>query len=128
MEAFGLTARALRYYEAEGLIETKRDRLNARWFDETARRRLEWISCLRQAGLSLGEVREVLTAEERNGGGRKCALEKLGRKQSHLQEQLAILRRVSAQIRSAGAPQLSDTPVRGCGRRLELSPDRCEPV
>lgn len=57
---FGLTARALRYYEAEGLITTVRDRQNGRQYDLTARRRLGWIAPLRRAGVSLAGIRRIL--------------------------------------------------------------------
>ena len=40
MRLFGLTARALRFYEEKGLVEARRDRLNARFYDPAARRRL----------------------------------------------------------------------------------------
>ena len=53
MRIFGLTARALRFYEEKGLIEAHRDRLNCRYYDATARNRLEWIARLRREGLTL---------------------------------------------------------------------------
>jgi DNA-binding transcriptional MerR regulator len=60
MRLYGLTARALRFYEERGLIEVGRDRFNSRFYDAAARERLDWIVPLRRVGLSLPEVEKVL--------------------------------------------------------------------
>ncbi len=57
---FGMTPRAIRYYEIVGLIEATRTRTNARVFDAKARERLRWIARLRAAGVSLEGIREVV--------------------------------------------------------------------
>lgn len=62
-ELYGLTPRAIRYYEAAGLIDPTRDRLNRRRFDDRARQRLLLIARLRRAGLGIPAVREVLALE-----------------------------------------------------------------
>jgi DNA-binding transcriptional MerR regulator len=92
MKLFGMTARALRFYEEKGLVEARRDRLNARYFDGAARQRLAWISRLRAAGVSLPEICDVLRAEDDAGRGRECALAKVERRRAEL---LAELERVN---------------------------------
>jgi DNA-binding transcriptional MerR regulator len=74
-EFYGLTARALRFYEAQGLIEARRDARNSRYYDGVARERLEWVVRLRQADIPLADIREVLDAgpEQRTA----CAAGKL---------------------------------------------------
>lgn len=62
MRIYGVTARAARYYETVGLIETGRDRRNCRTYDATARERLRIIVELRKAGVSIEDIREVLDA------------------------------------------------------------------
>ncbi len=57
---FGMTPRAIRYYEIIGLIEAMRTGANARVFDAKARERLRWIARLRAAGVSLEGIREVV--------------------------------------------------------------------
>ena len=57
---FGMTPRAIRYYEIIGLIEATRTGTNARVFDARARERLRWIARLRAAGVSLEGIREVV--------------------------------------------------------------------
>lgn len=58
----GFTARALRHYEAEGVIQARRDRYNVRCYDDRMRQRVLLLARLRQAGLSLKEARPILDA------------------------------------------------------------------
>jgi DNA-binding transcriptional MerR regulator len=110
MRLFGLTARALRFYEEKGLIEARRDRLNARFYDAAARRRLEWIARLRKAGVSLPDIEDVLEAEDDGGRGRDCALAKLTRRRETLTAELASL--------DAAMAELAEAPQPGAPRRL----------
>ena len=89
MRIYGLTARALRFYEERGLIEARRDRLNARFYDPDARRRLDWIVPLRRAGVSLEDIREVLRAEDEDSRGQEHAQRAVARRQAALETQLA---------------------------------------
>jgi DNA-binding transcriptional MerR regulator len=63
-ELAGITPRALRYYEAEGLLTARRDRYNVRCYDWASRRRLLLLVQLRRAGLSLSAVRPILDAHD----------------------------------------------------------------
>jgi DNA-binding transcriptional MerR regulator len=102
MRAFGLTARAIRYYDQVGLIEAARDRANARVFDAMARRRLGWISKLRQADISLSDIDDVLSAEEQGGDARTCALMKLEARRHVLERDLQQIGAVIADLREPG--------------------------
>lgn len=57
---FGVTPRALRFYEERGLIEVERDRSGSRVYGATARSRIRWIVALRQAHLGLGAISSIL--------------------------------------------------------------------
>ena len=57
---FGLTPRAIRFYEERGLVTASRDARNRRIFDRRARRRLQFIADLRHAALPLNDIRELL--------------------------------------------------------------------
>ena len=57
---FGLTPRAIRFYEERGLVTASRDARNRRIFDRRARRRLQFIADLRQAALPLNDIRDLL--------------------------------------------------------------------
>lgn len=58
-EAFGVTARALRFYEDEKLIAPQR-RGTARLYSDRDRARLIWILRGKRVGFSLGEIGEML--------------------------------------------------------------------
>lgn len=113
MRLFGLTARALRFYEEKGLVEARRDRLNARYYDPAARGRLEWIARLRKAGISLPDIQEVLGADEA-GQGHECAMRKLESRRADLTAQLGHLDEVLAELQ---APR-TDAAARRLGRTV----------
>ena len=58
-EAFGVTARALRFYEDEQLIAPER-RGTSRYYSDRDRARLSWILRGKRVGFSLSEIREML--------------------------------------------------------------------
>lgn len=65
-QLFGLSARAIRFYEERGLVEARRDRLNRRRYDRRARTRLQVIAQFRRAGLALDDIEEILTLQDRS--------------------------------------------------------------
>jgi len=58
-DALGVTARALRFYEDEGLIAPER-RGTQRLYSERDRARVAWILRGKRTGFSLAEIRELL--------------------------------------------------------------------
>lgn len=58
-EEFGCTARALRFYEDEGLIAPQRVGLT-RIYSKRDRARLAWIMRAKNVGFSLTEIREMI--------------------------------------------------------------------
>ena len=58
-ESFGITARALRFYEDESLIAPER-RGTARLYSDRDRARLTWILRGKRVGFSLAEIKEML--------------------------------------------------------------------
>jgi DNA-binding transcriptional MerR regulator len=58
-EEFGVTARALRFYEDEGLIEPIR-RGTTRVYTKRDRARLAWILRGKRVGFSLADIREMI--------------------------------------------------------------------
>lgn len=59
-ELAGVSHRTLHYYEAEGLISSRRGRANVRCYDIVGRERLLLVVRLRRAGLTLREIRDLL--------------------------------------------------------------------
>lgn len=68
-EEFGVTARALRFYEDEGLISPER-RGTMRVYSHRDRARLAWILRGKRVGFSLGEIRELLDLYDLGDGRR----------------------------------------------------------
>jgi DNA-binding transcriptional MerR regulator len=66
---FGVTARALRFYEDEGLINPVRRGLS-RIYTKRDRARLAWILRAKRVGFSLSEIRELIDLYD-IGDGRK---------------------------------------------------------
>ena len=58
-DEFGVTARALRFYEDEGLIAPHRKGLS-RIYTKRDRARLAWIMRAKNVGFSLSEIREMI--------------------------------------------------------------------
>ena len=66
---FGVTARALRFYEDEGLISPARKGLS-RIYSKRDRARLAWILRAKRTGFSLADIREMIDLYD-VGDGRK---------------------------------------------------------
>lgn len=75
---FDVTARALRFYEDQGLIAPQRQGLS-RIYSRRDRARLAWILRAKRVGFSLAEIREMIDLYDLNDGRkfqRKVTLEK----------------------------------------------------
>jgi len=66
-EEFGVTARALRFYEDEGLIAPQRIGL-ARVYSRRDRARLAWILRGKRVGFSLSDIREMIDLYDMGDG------------------------------------------------------------
>jgi DNA-binding transcriptional MerR regulator len=66
-EEFGVTARALRFYEDEGLIAPERQGL-ARIYSRRDRARLAWILRGKRVGFSLSDIREMIDLYDADEG------------------------------------------------------------
>ena len=64
---FGVTARALRFYEDEGLIAPSRQGLS-RIYSWRDRARLAWILRGKRVGFSLADIREMIDLYDRGDG------------------------------------------------------------
>lgn len=101
----GLTSRALRFYEARGLIRPLRSASGRRHYGPAELERLHQILALKRAGLSLAQI-ERLTA------GRKLDLRAL----------------VAAQIEALDAQQRDLAKVRTLLTAILSRIDRSEPI
>ncbi len=80
-EEFGVTARALRFYEDEALIAPER-RGTQRLYSERDHARLAWILRGKRVGLSLSEIKELLDLYDVGDGRRTQRLKTIERCQA----------------------------------------------
>ena len=82
-EAFGVTARALRFYEDEELIAPER-RGTQRLYSERDRARLAWILRGKRVGLSLADIKELLDLYDVGDGRETQRIKTIDRCQEQL--------------------------------------------
>lgn len=97
---WGVTPRALRFYEECGLIDADRDRRNRRLYDRKAVDRLQLIVELRKAGVGLSDIREVLSAEGDAEEAMEIALGKLEARRTDLHSALTAVDHVAERLRA----------------------------
>lgn len=102
---FGVTLRALRFYEDRGLLSPRRDGM-ARIYDARDRDRLSVILKGKQLGFTLTEIRAML-AEDRSGGGATAnlslSLDKIEDQIGHLEQQKAEIEEALAELKARRA-------------------------
>ena len=88
---FGLTARALRFYEDEGLIAPARQGLS-RVYSKRDRARLAWIMRAKNVGFSLTEIKEMIDLYDLGDGRveqRRVTVARCKQQVERMQEQRA---------------------------------------
>ncbi len=93
---FGVTARALRFYEAKGLLRPER-RGQTRVYTANDRARLNLILRGKRVGFTLDEVKEMLDIENVGDRGRSAVHAAIER----FQQRIALLQRQRADIDAA---------------------------
>jgi len=87
----GVTPRALRYYEAKGLLSPVRSASGVRFYGRSAQARAELLVELRSLGLTLSEIRKILVHEAGSHLQRVAVAEALDARLQRVRDQLACL-------------------------------------
>jgi DNA-binding transcriptional MerR regulator len=131
-DEFGITPRAIRFYEAKGLLEPPRVN-GGRVYSRRERARLKLILRAKSIGFSLAEVKQFLNLYGERGSGRpqqvafvsersKTLIEELEQKQSDIAATLDELRDIQRQCQrylsenSDGEPAEEPAPLKKARR------------
>ncbi len=95
----GVNTQTIRYYERIGLLpQPERTEAGYRLYGEEDEQRLQFVKNAREAGLALGEVKEVLAFHER--GERPCryVTEVIARRTQEVERQIAELKEFKSEL------------------------------
>lgn len=117
----GLTERAIRHYEAQGLLKAARTASGQRVYGEDMLRRLAIIRVLKRAGFSLSEIRKLLLSAMPVGAIIDAQLESLQQAAASVQQSIALLKSLRSELdRNPGDASSI------LGRVAEIA-EKCEP-
>ena len=117
----GLTERAIRHYEAQGLLKAARSASGQRVYGEDMLRRLAIIRVLKRAGFSLSEIRKQLQSAMPVGAIIDAQLESLQQAAASVQQSIALLKSLRSELdRNPGDASTI------LGRVAEIA-EQCEP-
>lgn len=113
---FGCSARALRFYEDEGLVAPARQGL-ARIYSKRDRARLAWIMRAKNVGFSLTEIKEMIDLYDLGDGRvrqRRVTIERCREQVARMQAQRADIDAAIAELTSfiALIEKLEQEPVK----------------
>ncbi|MPZ63094.1 MAG: redox-sensitive transcriptional activator SoxR [Propionibacteriales bacterium] len=95
----GVPASALRFYEAEGLLQSTRTTGNQRRFDRSQLRRVAFIRSAQRVGLSIQEIRDALATLPDGRTPNKADWQRLSRNwEARLDEQIERIQRLKTRL------------------------------
>lgn len=106
----GLTPRALRHYEALGLLRSERDFSNTRHYDSETVATLEAIAFLRKADIPIARIRAIIALRHDRPLYLQAIRETLTDAAEHKERSLATLREALGDLESVFTPLSRDVP------------------
>lgn len=95
----GLNAQTIRYYERIGLLpEPERTEAGYRLYRDEDLRRLKFVKNARNAGLTLGEIKEVLAFHERGEAPCSYVTEVIARRAEEVDRQITELTKFKKEL------------------------------
>lgn len=95
----GLNAQTIRYYERIGLLpEPERTEAGYRLYRDEDLRRLKFVKNARNAGLTLGEIKEVLAFHERGEAPCSYVTEAIARRAEEVDRQITELTKFKKEL------------------------------
>ncbi len=95
----GMNTQTIRYYERIGLLpRPERTEAGYRLYGEEDERRLRFVKNAREAGLALGEVKEVLAFHERGEQPCRYVTEVIARRTQEVERQIAELKEFKSEL------------------------------
>lgn len=96
------TLRTVRFYEEAGILQPiKRTEGGHRVYDQTQLDRLTWINDMREAGMSLDQIRQLLDTKQKASSGGDAAATASRALETHISElhgKIAVLSRLAADL------------------------------
>jgi DNA-binding transcriptional MerR regulator len=120
-ERAGVSTRALRYYEEQGLLPAQRTASGQRVYEETAVERVQLIQQLFAAGLASRTIVDLLPCVD-TGVASDDALELLRRERDRITESIGELEKARAQLDRVIDISLHPTPEHCPALRTEAAP------
>lgn len=112
--AGGVTAETVRHYTREGLLRPRRNPRNGyQLYDAEALGRLRFIDCLRSLGVSLPEIKRILSGVDQDGPSVSDTCAPLAKQGSRLRSRIQELQAVAGWLESTihdDAPEAPGLP------------------
>lgn len=117
VERCGVPATTLRFYESAGLLPAERTPARYRVYDETAVDRLAFIGSAKHLGLSLDEIRDLLTARDHDicGSVREQLLGLVEIRIAETDRRIAELTAFNAHLARVHVDLSAPAPAGACG-------------
>ena len=117
VERCGVPATTLRFYESAGLLPAERTPSGYRVYDETAVDRLAFIGSAKHLGLSLDEIRDLLTTRDHDlcGTVREQLLRLVESRIAETDRRIAELTAFNVHLAGVHVDLSCPVPAGGCG-------------